>query len=67
MGRFAINKTNERASDKQTSRNMLSKGQRHGWTHLSHTQPVYMIGISVQSQTMTPYTTGPFSSNKLVP
>lgn len=44
-----------------------SKGQRLGWAHKSEYKPIALCHVSANAEKLRTYTSGPFSSNKLVP
>lgn len=44
-----------------------SKGQRLGWEHKSEYAPVRLSNLSAKGEKLHTYTSGPFSTNKLVP
>ena len=58
---------NSKRSKEYKGNKVLSKGQRLGWVHKSDYEPALLRTIGVQHEKLTPYTTGPFSLNKLVP
>ncbi len=44
-----------------------SKGQRLGWVHKSNYEPMVLCHITSAGEKLNTYTSGPFSTNKLVP
>lgn len=45
----------------------LSKGQRLGWVHISEYEPVLLRTLPSSCERLTTYSSGPFSTHKLVP
>ncbi len=61
-------KNGKKQVGRHLTRKLLTKGQRLGWVHVSEDNPISnssaiaSVGVKLQ-----PYTTGPFSTNKLIP
>ncbi len=63
MGSLLNNPTHSRPHRSKS----LSKGQRLGWPHISACEPVSLRSLDSKGEKLNTYTTGQFSTNKLVP
>ncbi len=55
------------ATNRHPRSKSLSKGQRLGWPHISACEPVSLRSLDSNGEKLNTYTTGPFSTNKLIP
>lgn len=64
MGRLLSGHIDNTNFDKSKCR---TKGQRLGWSHKSDAESFSLRSMSSQGKTLSTYTVGPYSVNKLVP